>query len=461
VSGRRARPSATHPRVLRRALLLVTSLTALAAAGPAVVHAAPTGGVRVVVNGDPGPRLPLSLLTGANADVSPTPMTTRYADGRETVDSHKGTSAQRLVVLAGLDPVHVTEMRIPQPLGSGSVSLSGAEVVGGFGTEALPATFDAGYNVTEVHFFRPQRDAGDVNAPDGVDPPIGRDLLVLLDTTGGVLNVSASANPAQAGAGTPIGFGVNVEGAPSDVTYAWDFGDGSDATTTGGTIVHLYTTEGSYDATVTAVARDGDSGAAIAHVQVGSLPGAPGGTAGGGGTTPQTGGGTGGRDATSTGRTSGDARRATGHGVAHGSDDTRVHDQPTKARRSAATPSAPRTAAAPPRPTAPRRAAPRPSTPRHSAPAPRHGRGSPAAGAAPHVSGVLLASSGDAASTLANLQRADRGEGRDAVARASATGAGSLRGWLLGGLALAALLSLGVAREAGLRLRARRPAGAA
>jgi hypothetical protein len=39
-------------------------LTALTAAAPVVAHAAAIGGVRIVVNGHPGPRLPLALLAG-------------------------------------------------------------------------------------------------------------------------------------------------------------------------------------------------------------------------------------------------------------------------------------------------------------------------------------------------------------------------------------------------------------
>lgn len=442
---------------MRRALLLVTSLTALAAAAPAVVHAATIGGVRIVVNGQPGPRLTHELLAD-RVDVQRTNMTTRYANGSPpSSDPHGGVSAARLVALAGIDTAHVLELSVRQPLGNGATVLTRADVVSGF--PEGPALFDPDYNSTEVHFFRPQRDASDVNAPDAVDPPLGTDLLVSLRTDGGVLSVSASADPAQADAGAPVDFNVQVAGAPSDVTYAWDFGDGTDATTTAGTIAHAYATDGSYDATVAAVTKSGDSGAAIVHVQVGTLSGAAGGTTGGGGTSPHTGGGSGGRNATSTGRVHGGARQPTGHGVTRGSDDARVHNQSTTARPAATTPAATPTATS--RTAVPSRAAPPHDPLRHGPQAHRHGRGTPAAGTTPHVSGVLLASSGDAASVLSSLERADRGTGRDNVARASATGAGSLRGWLLGGLALAALLGLGVGREAGVRLRLRRPAGAA
>ena len=63
-----------------------------------VASAAPVGGVRVTVNGHPGPRLPLALLAD-HVDVSlGTPTTARRLDGSESTDPHGGTSARLLPV---------------------------------------------------------------------------------------------------------------------------------------------------------------------------------------------------------------------------------------------------------------------------------------------------------------------------------------------------------------------------
>ncbi len=435
----------------RQALLLAASLTLAAAAAP-VASAATVGGVRVTVNGHSGPRLALALLAD-HVDVPlGTPTTTRHPDGSETTDPHGGTSARLLVTLAGLDPAHVTGMQIERPTTTGAVALTGAEVRDGFGGDPLglrQATFDPAYNATEVHFFRPLRDAGDVNALDALDPPLESDLLVAVTTDGGVLSVSARADPAQTDAGAPVHFSATVAGAPPDATFVWDFGDGADATSAASAVDHVYATDGSYDATVTAITPAGDSGAAVVRVLVGTLAGAGGGTTGGGGTTTQAGGGTGGRAAPSTGRVRGGVRASAERRAASKSDDARVQDNHASVPRASSGSGA---LAVPTTRSSTTTAAPMQTARRAAAGARRARRIShPARTAAGRVSGVLLASSGDPASVLAGLSRPPVAH-RDATARATASHhGGSVRWWLLGGLALGALLGLGAAREAGLR----------
>jgi hypothetical protein len=469
---------ATLDRRAQRALLLVASLTALAAAAPAAPAAA-AGGVRILINGGTGPRVPLEELAN-NRDVSAEMWS--LVEGRSpTRTPHSGTSTKLLLALAGLDAGTVSELSIQQPLGSGSVTLRGAEITDGFSEG--PAVFDAGYNASEVHFFRPQRTTSDINSRDAVDPPTGRDLVVAATTVGGVLGVHARADPTQVDAGAPVSFSATVDGAPAGVTYTWDFGDGTDARSASDSLTHVFAGGGSYTAIVTAYTHGGASGADVVHVQVGAPPGAPGGTSGGGGTTAQTGGGHGGRRAASTGRASGGVRggvRGTGgRGVARGGDDASVHDESASAQRRsaaqpAAHPAAPASSPPPARATAPAR--PRPVSAAHttrsrSAHAGRHGREAVRSGrrrsaaradraARTQVSGVLLASSGNSASALTGLRSAEDASQRDAVARSAATDSSSLTGWLLGGLALAALLGLGAAREAGVRVRVRRGASA-
>ena len=80
--------------------------------------------------------------------------------------------------------------------------------------------------------------------------------------------------------------------APPDLTYAWDFGDGS--TGTGRNTTHTYTKAGRYTVTLSVKDADGAEAKATRVMQVGNRSTGnvgtnPGGNAGGGGTTPATG----------------------------------------------------------------------------------------------------------------------------------------------------------------------------
>lgn len=436
---------------LARALPLAASAIALAAAP--LAHAAAIGGVRLSVNGHPGPRVELATLAD-NRDVPPFQATTLQLGGSSSRDTHSGTSAAELTRLAGLDPAHVRTLSVRQPFGTGAAVLRSSEIVGGFPDG--PAVFEL-YDNTEVHFFRPQRDPGDVNAPDAVDPPLRTDLEVAVTTDGGVLSVTAGADRLTVAVGEPVILHATATGGSGAVRYAWDFGDGADATSPTGDAAHAYATAAAYDAVVTAYTRAGDSGVAIVHVQVDPPAGAQGGEQrGGGGHTVQAGGGDGGRGAPSSGRVRGRAHGTTGQGVGRAEDDARVQDRSTRTRRQTRSDT-----------TTPRHARTMSARREHAGRVHarrRHARrrdgAAPVPASTPRISGVLLASSGDPASVLAGLPADARSPRRDAVARAAATDGASLGGWLLGGLALAALLGLGAAREAGVRI-VRRPRAAA
>lgn len=453
---REQRIGADVARVARRARLLVVGLAALTAAAP-TAHGATIGGVRLTVNDHGGPRIALSRLLD-NQDVPPFQATTLRTGGSSSRDTHSGTSAARLLTLAGLDPAHVRTLSIGQPLGASAAVLLTAEIVGGFPDG--PAVFET-YNSTEVHFFRPQHDAGDVNARDAVDPPLRTDMQVAVTTDGGALGVTATADRTAASVGEPVVFSASALAADGAVTYAWDFGDGADATSTTGAAAHAYATAATYDAVVTAYTRSGDSGVAIVHVQVDPPDGAPSGErAGGGGSIVQRGGGHGGRGAPSSGRARGRTRGPVRQGVGltqqrvgPADDDARVHDAPT--RTQAGPPPARRFA------TALRAGHRAHASSRVSRPRSRHrGDVAPTRAIAPRVSGVLLATSGAPASVLAGLAPEARAPRLDPVARAAASDGTSLGWWLLGGLALAALLALGAAREAGVRIAGRSGAAA-
>jgi PKD domain len=421
-------------------LVSAVSAAAIAALVPALAGA-DGGGVRTTVSGHTGPTVSAAML---DADVPPMQATTRTASGQETHDDHAGTSAQQLVVLAGIDPAHVTSMAIERPSTTGAVVLTHAEIVAGFNGDPLGGVRQATFRNYDgagggVQFFRPMRDALDANQPDELDAPTGADLVVQLTTDGPVLAVTPHADPNPAPNGTPVRF--TATGA-AGATYAWDFGDGQ--TGAGAAVDHTYAGENqSYTVTVTALTSDGGSGAAIVHVQVGAPGGAGsvtpaavapaasaggGGASGGGGSAKRVGGGRGGPAAPSQGLARGAATSPPRHRGAHAQ--TRSG--------TAGTTAAPRSQ--PARPAAARARARRPP----ASPAP-HATG------ASRISGVVLAGEGAAADLAAGTDaRAQR-----AAARAAAAASQPLSWWLLAGLGLALLLGLGAARESGVRLTSR------
>lgn len=80
----------------------------------------------------------------------------------------------------------------------------------------------------------------------------------------------AQAKPAEAFVGEPITFDASGSSddrqAPSELTYAWDFGDGSGGS--GQSLQHAYATAGTYTATVTVTDADGASDTASVDVTV-------------------------------------------------------------------------------------------------------------------------------------------------------------------------------------------------
>jgi PKD repeat protein len=77
------------------------------------------------------------------------------------------------------------------------------------------------------------------------------------------LTVSLSATPNPVSLSTQSGivdFSASASGTTGGLTYVWDFGDGSSTTTTGGTTNHRYRATGTYTATVTVRASNGQQG---------------------------------------------------------------------------------------------------------------------------------------------------------------------------------------------------------
>src|SRR4051812_20210738 len=231
-------------------------------------------GVRVTVNGGGG-----ILLAGPEVDAArdvplDTRVTTRRADGSVVADGQGGTSLATLVQLAHIPPEFVQQVTIARVNAAGAVAVSGDEVRDGFVGDPAGsprfATVYTGYG-HGVHFFRPLRDDGDVNAGDVVDTPDDTDLAVDLRTTNAaVRQVIATVDAATLNPGQPGAFSVHVEGPPSGVSfsYSWDFGDGSGDG--GQTPAHSFAA-GHYRVIATAVGDDGSSGvSAPIDVQVGA-----------------------------------------------------------------------------------------------------------------------------------------------------------------------------------------------
>ena len=83
------------------------------------------------------------------------------------------------------------------------------------------------------------------------------------------LNVNLTADPARPATGDIVVFTATVTGSTVPIArYEWDFGDGTDVTTTGNVVDHVYSTAGARQAQVQAVAQDGQTGVARTTVDV-------------------------------------------------------------------------------------------------------------------------------------------------------------------------------------------------
>lgn len=259
------------------AMLLAALTTSALIPTPAAPAAAGEGGVRVLVNGRSGLYLSLAAMRGAVDVPRNTPSISRTVsdvvnDRPGSVENHGGVSVRALLLLAGIDPGHVTSLSLRR-IGGGNVELTADEIGNGFTGDPQglrEATFDPDYG-PEVHFFRPLRDAADTNDEDRVDAPRGQDLVAEVVLDGELLNVRASCDPCASDKAAVIGLKATTQGSADDAQfeYHWEFGDGSFAG--GAQVAHRFE-PGTWRVNVVVIGRDGASGADTVDVTIGTPP---------------------------------------------------------------------------------------------------------------------------------------------------------------------------------------------
>ncbi|MEA2354537.1 MAG: hypothetical protein QOD61_666, partial [Solirubrobacteraceae bacterium] len=392
-------------------------------------------------------------LLGPGAVDQPPVDTTSRVNGRDTAIQVGGTTAAKLVQLAGVGLPALTDMSVTFA-GSSTppVTLTANDVKNGFSGDPLGGgpryvTFDAGAE-TEVRFFEPLRASSDARTYS-VDPPGRTDLQVNLDTTGHRLTVRLTATSTQIDAGQSVTFDAQTTPGPTGPasTYAWDFeGAGQPVDTQVPGDSHVYAADGTYQASVTVTTLDGSSGTDSVVIQVGKP--ASGGTS----TTPSppaaalSGGGApaGGGAAKNGGGSA--SPNAPNSGPAH----TPAKSPPATARpvarrpAPAAPPQTAATALSPPAKSAARRVAAAGS----GKPPPASLRRPPPKGAGVPVRGILLAGVTAVQSALPLL--AGSPEATIAARSAARAGAGSpagVLGWLAGTALCLLLLLSGALRE--------------
>ncbi|MDE1820192.1 MAG: PKD domain-containing protein [Euryarchaeota archaeon] len=104
----------------------------------------------------------------------------------------------------------------------------------------------------------------------GTSTTLFGDTWTLNVTSSTTLHVAASATPDPVGFGTPCTLDAATAGGSPPYSWSWDLGDGS--TATGATVSHIYSTPGTFTATVVATDSTGASASTSVTVVVTSPP---------------------------------------------------------------------------------------------------------------------------------------------------------------------------------------------
>jgi hypothetical protein len=213
----------------------------------------------------------------AAADVPPRTYTLRSrSGGAGTKLRLAGLSMRGLLELAGINPSSIRFVSVIRANGS-LATLNRADVLSPPFPEGPALITDEG---STTRFFRPVRGAGGTNAADNITSSNAGPLEITVDG-GTLLAVRATASTKQTKPGTSVTFSARVKFPPAgaNITYHWDFGDGT--TAEGQRVTHTFASEGYQQIQVaargtngvTAACRQVCGGVAAVDVRVGNPKG--------------------------------------------------------------------------------------------------------------------------------------------------------------------------------------------
>jgi len=225
-----------------------------------------------------------ATLSGAQisrfADVGPRRYTVRASPGAKgTRLTLRSMSIRGLLSLGGLNPDRIKFLTIGRADGS-LLSLTRADI-------ADPPPFPEGPAlVTDdggtTRFLRPVRDLDGTNAEDNIKTSNAGPLEIVVDG-GGLLAVKAKVSRTKVRTGDTVTFSARVRFPPpgAQLTYRWDFGDGTSAV--GQYVTHAYTLDGDMQAQVSVRGSGGSTarcsttcgGVAAVDLRVGEPPKTP------------------------------------------------------------------------------------------------------------------------------------------------------------------------------------------
>jgi hypothetical protein len=234
------------PRDLRgvaRRMLAASALSLLALLGFGAASALAGPGVLLSQGAGTDPiRITGSQIAGAT-DSGPTTYTVRERPGGPSSKlTLRGATIRSLLSTVGVDASSVTYVQVVG--GDGSViTLRQSEINGGFPEGPAIVTDEGG----TTRFFKPVSGAGGTS--ENVTSVPGTPLEMTVNG-GSLLSVKATATPTSVKTGQSVTFTATVQVPPpgAQLTYLWDFGDGTRGI--GRTITHQYSISGDIQAQV-------------------------------------------------------------------------------------------------------------------------------------------------------------------------------------------------------------------
>jgi hypothetical protein len=239
-----------------RCALVAAALSLAAAIAPATALAGGPG-VTVFSRQTAQPLTLSGAQIAAAADVPPTTYTLRERAGSPGRKLRlAGLSIRGLLDLAGIDAGSIRFVSVVRANGSLAV-LNRADVLNPPFPEGPALVTDEG---STTRFFRPVRGGGATNGADNVSSSNAGPLEITVDG-GTLLAVRATATPKQTKPGQPVTFSARVKFPPAgaQITYHWDFGDGT--TAEGQRVTHTFASDGDMQVQVAARGTNGATSA--------------------------------------------------------------------------------------------------------------------------------------------------------------------------------------------------------